>query len=220
MIISVHIPKCGGTSFRLVLEGIYGDSLWLNYDAHLGQSRDQIQLIPRGTRCIHGHFLANTFGELVPQPQLVTWLRHPVERVVSNYYHYLRSPDPRDACCRELFEKNLSLEQFAELDWMRNEATRYMAGTAMDAFAFIGITERFNESVHVFGSMFGVSVPAESPRVNVNPKRLSESYVLSPRTYEHILSLNLRDLICYDMANRALDRQLLTCLDRLIKWSE
>ena len=133
MIISVHIPKCGGTSFRHVLRDIYGESLWLNYGAIFSQPQAAPGLIPGGTRCIHGHFLGDAFDELVPRPRLVTWLRHPVERVVSNYYHFLRSPDPRDTCCRDLIEKGLSLEQFAELDWMRNEATRYMAGKPVEA---------------------------------------------------------------------------------------
>lgn len=205
MIISVHIPKCGGTSFRHVLQDIYGSDLWLNYGAVFSRPQATADLLPRGARCIHGHFLGDAFDELVPQPDLVTWLRHPVERVVSNYYHFLRSPDLRDACCRELLEKNLSLEQFAELDWMRNEATRYMAGKPAESFRFIGILERFNESLQIFGDTFGLPVPPEAPRVNVNPTRTTDSYPLSPRTYEHILGLNLRDLMTYDLASAMLD---------------
>jgi len=220
MIISVHIPKCGGTSFRVILESIYGGSLWLNYGAMFSSKELRTDLIPRGTRCIHGHFLADTFSELVPQPELVTWLRHPVERVVSNYYHFLRSPDPRDACCRELIEKRLSLEEFAELDWMRNEATRYMAGKSVEAFAFVGIMERYDESIQLFSSLFGVPVPAESPKFNVNPLRATESYPLSTGTYDHILSLNFRDLIAYELATSIIDRRALSGSDQLVKWFE
>ncbi len=205
MIISVHIPKCGGTSFRHVLRDIYGESLWLNYGAIFSQPQAAPGLIPGGTRCIHGHFLGDAFDELVPRPRLVTWLRHPVERVVSNYYHFLRSPDPRDTCCRDLIEKGLSLEQFAELDWMRNEATRYMAGKPVEAFEFVGILERFNDSLRVFGEIFGLPVPGDPPRANVNPDRTGDTYPLTARTYEHILSLNLRDLMTYDTAAAMLD---------------
>jgi hypothetical protein len=218
MLISVHIPKCGGTSFRAVLAGIFGQGLWLNYGNMFCQPEVRPDRIPRDTRCVHGHFLADTFDELVPRPRLVTWLRHPVERVVSNYYHFLRTPDPRDACCRDLYEKNLSLEAFAELDWMRNEATRYMAGKAVDEFAFVGIVERFAESLELFGATFGLPVPAEAPRINVNHERVTATYPLSTRTYEHILKLNLRDLIAYDLATGIIDRRLVTGSDRLVSW--
>jgi hypothetical protein len=208
VIISIHIPKCGGTSFRRVLQEIYGEGVWLNYGAIFSQPQARPGLFPRGTRCIHGHFLGDAFDELVPQPRLVTWLRHPVERVVSNYYHFLRSPDMRDACCRELLERGLSLEEFAELDWMRNEATRYMAGKPAESFEFIGIMERFSDSLRIFGEAFGVAVPSDAPRENVNPARTGETYALSPRTYGHILGLNIRDLATYDLANALLDRRV------------
>jgi len=198
VIVSIHIPKCGGISFQHVLRGIYGKKrLWLNYGAFINREQARYDLIPPGTRCIHGHFLADTFDELVPQPELVTWLRHPVQRVVSNYYHFLRHPDPGNPCCRELLEKRLSLEKFAELDFMRNEATRYLAGKPLSAFKFVGIMEKFEESLAVFGTTFGVSVPTEPPRENRNPGRFTDTYPLCPRTYDHILSLNLRDLMVY-----------------------
>jgi hypothetical protein len=216
VIISVHIPKCGGTSFRRVLQEIYGEAVWLNYGAIFSQPQASLGLLPRGIRCIHGHFLGDAFDELVPQPRLVTWLRHPVERVVSNYHHFLRNPDMRDACCRELYDGRLSLEAFAELDWMRNEATRYMAGKSAESFEFIGILERFRESLRVFGETFNVSVPVEPPRENVNPARTGETYALSTQTYAHILGLNMRDLVAYDLANAVLDRRVVRKVPRAV----
>ncbi|HWA10678.1 MAG TPA: hypothetical protein VG838_14635 [Opitutaceae bacterium] len=205
MILSVHIPKCGGTSFRHVLREIYGAGLWLNYGAIFSQPQARHHAVPPATRCIHGHFLADAFDDLVPQPELVTWLRHPVERVVSNYFHFRRSPDLRDDCCRQLLERNLPLEAFAELDWMRNEATRYMAGKPAAAFRFIGIMERFDESLRIFGATFGVAVPNRPPRENLNPDRTADAYRLPRSTYDHILALNLTDLAAYELAAAALD---------------
>jgi len=220
MLISVHIPKCGGTSFRAILQGIYRERLWLNYGAMFSPAEVRTDLIPRDTACIHGHFLADTFDQLVPQPRLITWLRHPVERVVSNYYHFWHHPDRRDACCRELMDRGLSLEEFAELDWMRNEATRYMANKPVEAFAFVGIMERFDESVRVFGSQFGFPVPAESPRINVNLDRVTPNYPLPERTYEHILSLNHRDLMAYELASDLIDHRMVSGSAQLVRWYE
>ena len=71
------------------------------------------------------------------------------------------NPDPANPCCRALLEQKLSLEQFAELETMRDEATRYLAGKPLSAFRFVGIMERYAESLDVFGALLGVSVPAE-----------------------------------------------------------
>lgn len=222
MLISVHIPKCGGISFQHVLRKIYGKRrVWLNYGTFFDKTHARLDLIPRGTLCIHGHFLSDTFDDLVPKPDLVTWLRHPVERVVSTYYHFLRHPDPANSCCRELLEKGLTLEEFAELDLMRNEATRYLAGKPLSAFRFVGIMERFQESLKIFGENFGITVPFEPPHENLNPLRTTTDYPISSRTYERILALNHRDLPMYELGNAELGarKTRVVASPRKLKWT-
>ena len=201
ILVSVHIPKCGGISFEHVLRRIFGDRrVWLNYGVVAGRSQARPELIPPQARCIHGHFPSDTFDDIVPTPHLVTWLRHPVERVVSNYHHFLRHADPANPCSAALHGRDLSLEAFAELEGMRNEASRYLAGKPLGAFDFVGITEKFEQSLRVFGAAFGFSVPASAPHENVNPGRRMECYPISDRVYEKILQLNLIDLQNYELA--------------------
>ncbi len=204
MLVSIHVPKCAGTSFRHILRDVYGDALWLNYGTIFVRSQARASLIPAGTRCIHGHFFADAFDDVLPKRRLITWLRHPVERVVSNYYHFLRSPDMRDDCCRALYERKLTLLQFAELDWMRNEATRYLTGKRLTDFAFVGIAERFEESLEVFGSQFGWTNPVSARRDNTNPERTTDRYPLSAHDYHRIAALNAADLVMYEHADVAL----------------
>lgn len=206
--ISVHIPKCGGISFEHVLRRIYGGTLWRHYGADPDFEPGEAPAIPAGTRCIHGHFRSDTFDACVPRPELITWLRHPVERVVSNYFHFLRHPNPGNRCCRELLERNLSLQAFAELDGMRNQATRYLAGKPLGAFRFVGVTERFSDSLALFGAVFQVRIPRRPPVENQNPNRRSEGYGLPDRLYQHILALNVLDLAAYQSAVERLDREL------------
>ena len=200
MVISIHIPKCAGTSFRDILTSIYGPRLWLNYGTIFSREDFKSDLVPKTGACIHGHFFADAFEDFVPQPRLITWVRHPVDRVVSNYYHSLRSPDMRDGCCRLLHEKKLSLCDYAELDWMRNLATRYLAHKPLSAFTFVGIAERFDESLQIFGREFNWPIPSTGPCLNTNPERRTSSYMLEPSEYEHILSLNQIDLAWYSSA--------------------
>jgi len=128
---------------------------------------------------MHGHFLRDAFDSVVPRPRFMTWVRHPVDRVVSNYYHGLRSPDLRDDCCRRLHKEKLSLRAFAELDWMQNLATRYLAGKAIEAFDFVGIAERSDESRPLLGRAFGWATPPCGPRENTNPDRVTPSCLTS-----------------------------------------
>jgi hypothetical protein len=205
MVISIHIPKCAGTSFRKILADVYGPRLWLNYGTIFSKRDYKPDIITPKVPCIHGHFFADAFDDLVPQPHLITWVRHPVDRVVSNYYHSLRSPDMRDDCCRLLHEKNLSLVDYAELDWMRNLATRYLAQKPLETFSFVGISERFEESLEVFGRSFKCSVPVSAPCLNTNPERTTSNYPLPSLVYEHILSLNQADFAWYEAAVAQLD---------------
>jgi hypothetical protein len=208
MLVSVHIPKCAGTSFRHILQEQYGDELWLNYGSIFVRSQARAELIPSGTACVHGHFFADAFDDVAADRQLITWVRHPVERVVSNYYHFQRSPDMRDDCCREMFERKLSLTQFAGLDWMRNEATRYLAGKKIDDFAFVGIAERFTESLHLLGAKLGWSDAVAPRRDNINPNRRYPHYQLSRDDFELIRELNAVDMALYEDATARLAREL------------
>ncbi|MBC7367529.1 MAG: sulfotransferase family 2 domain-containing protein [Undibacterium sp.] len=212
MIISVHVPKCAGTSFRHVLAELYGDALWLNYGAIFSREQFRADVVPAQATCIHGHFFADAFDSFVSaeSSKLVTWVRHPVDRVVSHYYHFLRSPDMRDDCCCALYERGLKLIEFAELDWMRNEATRYLAGKSIEQFAFVGVAERFEESLSVFADDLGWPLSLEVPRVNTNPDRKTASYELSADDYEQIINLNTLDLMWYRRAVERLERQLMT----------
>jgi hypothetical protein len=211
MLISVHIPKCAGTSFRHFLHESFGESLWLNYGAIFTRDQAGMEVIPPATKCIQGHFFADAFDDLFPARTLITWLRHPVERVVSNYHHFLRSPDMRDDCCKALHRDGLNLREFAGLEWMRNEATRYMSGKPVSDFSFIGIAERFAESLDVFCRMFDFPAPKRTPRDNVNPGRTGPRYEIPPRDFDHILGLNLDDMAAYEEAAATLDTTVAGC---------
>jgi len=204
MIVSIHVPKCAGTSFRRVLTEICGARIWYNYGTIFSRDQARAELVPRGTQFIHGHFLADAFDDLFPGRRLVTWVRHPVERLVSNYLHFLRSPDMRDDCCRAVHERKLSLRQFSDLEWMQNEASRYLANKPVQDFEFIGITEKFGASIREFCRIFGFRNVLRVPHENHNPDRTGELYELSPGDHAYILERNAADLAWYNQASQRL----------------
>lgn len=58
-IVSIHVPKTGGTSFIEILRGHFGDKLLLDYG--LNES-DSIAPFQAGAfDCVHGHFPATKY---------------------------------------------------------------------------------------------------------------------------------------------------------------
>jgi hypothetical protein len=200
MIISVHVPKCAGTSFKTVLRGVFGDRMWDNYGTIFTREQARVGLVPEGTECIHGHFFADAFESLYPESPMVTFVRHPVERLVSHYHYFLRNPDRPDGCCKILHERGLSLREFADLDWMRNQTTRYFRGRGLGDFAFVGIAEQFEESLFRFEEALGCQVRQPVPHENVNPERTTPYYGLTVADYGYILERNQSDLLLYEQA--------------------
>jgi hypothetical protein len=215
MLISVHVSKCAGSSFRAVLTELYRERFWPNYGSILSRDQAEASVVPPGTQCIHGHFLADAFDDLFPRAPVIIWVRHPVERVVSKYYYLLRDPDMRDAGCRILHDRHLSLREFADLPENRNEATRYRAGKSFRDFAFVGVSERFADSLARFREVFEVHQVLPIPHDNANPARTGPCYSLWGADREYILERNLVDLGWYEEAVARLEEPRLVSVSQV-----
>lgn len=196
MLLSVHIPKTGGVSFRNMLKEYFGAGFVLSYWEVTDAWGQVLPEVPATAACAHGHFVAHELADRFPAATLVTWVRDPVERVASSYYHRLRDPDPRNYVSRMLHEKNLTLCEYAELPEARNEMAHFMGRKRPADFAFIGITEHFAETMGGFCHQFGLP-PAPVRRDNCNPTRASARYPLSPEERAHLVALNEVDAGIY-----------------------
>ncbi len=98
---------------------------------------------------------------------------------------------------------------------MRNEATRYLATKSLADFEFVGVAERFAESLHVCARIFEWPVRVLARRDHVNPARLTPTYELSPSDFNYILALNGADLTAYEHATVRLDQALRRELTRV-----
>jgi len=211
MIVSVHIPKTAGSSFKdLLLRELGENRVCLRYGQTPLRHRAEGQPIPPldltgDSECmlIHGHFVADRL--ILPPasapPRYIAWLRHPVERLVSHYLFWKRQPYPDQPLCRRLLEEDLGLEAFAALDGMRDLQRFFLGGLPLSQFDFIGITERFDESIDRFNVTFGTDLPT-AMRVNVNPDKPTRDYraILGEREYDAIAELNAADMMLYQQA--------------------
>jgi hypothetical protein len=171
MIISVHLPRTGGTSFLTVLEKHFGTSLRKDYgdlpantpvdernQAALDSARGIAELDYAGVDCIHGHFLPVKYHLLAERREVlfVTWLRHPVERIISHYHFWKRTYDPVSvpALHRRVVEEDWSLERLCLSREMKDLCGQFFWKFPPSKFSFIGLTECFEEDLDHFGRQY------------------------------------------------------------------
>ena len=172
MIISVHIPKNAGTSFARSLDAHFGSGLLQDYvdlptntpqyernrSALLASVHNAETAHLSGIECIHGHFLPLKYllFSLKKEVSFITWLRNPVERVLSHFY-YLKSfyePATAPTLHRKMIEEEWSLEQFCLSPQLKNLYSQFLWGFPLEYFAFIGITEFYEEDLAYFSGHY------------------------------------------------------------------
>ncbi len=209
LIVSIHVPKTGGETFRDILEALteghlqrdYGDRplapMTIRQRIRLATARPQLE---PGTRAVHGHFIATKYWRRYPEARYMAWFREPIERLASHYHYWKRKPDRKNPTCRKLIEEDLSLSGFAGLPEMRDVQARFLGEVPPERLAFVGITERYGESIDLFRRAFYPAMPSTAEHVNANPERDGERYQLDPAVRGEIERLNAADTKLYEAA--------------------
>lgn len=180
MIVSVHIPKTAGSSFREGLERRLGGRLLADYeDWPLSDSifdrwrrlktrievRYQAHDLAAKYAAVHGHFIATKYLPLGDRAAFCAFFRNLVERLLSQYRFWSRTPDPQNTMWVEFDALRMTPAQFAALPGQRKLYRLFTGGLPMERFAFVGITEEYETSLRLFRAVFGIDVPYR--RVNV-----------------------------------------------------
>lgn len=225
IIISVHVPKTGGTSFRKLLESFYGSRLQSDYDwvarppAIKGQqllgTDDELREQLSGIDCIHGHFNVRKYIRLMSiediEPIFITWLRNPIERAASTY-HFLRTlGTPTEQQPEwERAAKSMTFEQFvSETKFNNNAQVRQLRAMDRSNFSFYGCTERYTESLTLFADMFLSGRKIDNvPHELRGTTRQSDKYKLSPTARAELIARNQLDIRLYEYAQGWLDGAL------------
>lgn len=174
LLIFLHIVKAGGTTLRWVLEDQFSCRRILRCYAAHGSTLEDVAAIPEEKRRQLRLFISHYgFGahKLFPQrASYITMLREPISRSVSQYYAFINGrPDIEKYHDMHSLEDYVSNMAVAGFD---NTQVRFIAGArdageitskhldaAManitESFSAIGITERFEESLVLFGKIYG-----------------------------------------------------------------
>jgi hypothetical protein len=223
MIISLHTPKAGGSSFKDILQHHYGKSFLGDYaDMPINKTfnertKDALEFDKnfnfferfkykaRGIKCIHGHFLPFKYQKLLDSRStfFITWLREPTERLISHYYHWQRVYHEKSApLYKKVVEESWSLEKFCLSEEMKNLYGKYLWRFPIDKFEFIGITEYFEDDVSYFINKYLEDFEMEDiPKRNMNPNSNGlYSEKISKELLSKIRSFHSEDYEMYEFA--------------------
>lgn len=207
-LISVHIPKTAGTSFRNYLKAVYSPDSVARVDLPLEsqvlkyeQKAYGPRKLPKNVRVVHGHFNLLELQARLDLPDsvpVITWLRHPVDRVISNYF-YLKARleeelDEKGKGLNILSKMQRTLLEYARAEPNRNRQSNFLRGMSLRDFDFVGIQEHFKEDIAKMARHFLWDPSVDVPKVNVTPRR----YAVSEAEREEIMRLNQADMRLYE----------------------
>jgi len=186
-LIFIHIYKCAGTTIRNLLQNNYTILIDNHNSDVIYNYKKEYENTPiyNGEDIIFGHFLYNkySFGGF---PPFVTFLRHPIDRMISQYFYDL-----------DCFGDNA-------LDYMKNGIIEYSKfnNNLMSRFignfnniSFFGVTERLEQSILRMKEVFNLKIPDTITNFNV---RNSESRIeLTKKEVRELEKINSRDMELY-----------------------
>jgi hypothetical protein len=223
-VIFQHIPKTAGVSVRSVMSCNFHLNEILHVPDRLWKDADFAADSAKQYRFIHGHLHFEFVRNLLSSARVVTFLRDPVERVLSLYF-FLRKQDPdsqSDPSARFTVEeaRSLSLEAFVAhtdrviasmvgnfqvrillSDSQRDKSNSTWVAAALanlQKYQFVGIADPdlMSDSILVMSRIFGWLERGDSPRVNHTARSATKADLTCARKI--ILERNKLDIALHD----------------------
>lgn len=208
----VHIPKTAGTSFLKSCEAYLGkENIFYDYGAQspvtnqiikdrVYQEQDlytllQSEIAQDFTTILAGHFHINKYAPLFKAQNIITFMRDPVQQVISHYEHHKRDLD---------YKKNL--EDFCKEDRFTNLQSRVLQNYPLEAIGFVGTTERYSESLKHINNIWSLDLMDQ--KLNFNSEKEGLTYNPHQKIRELITDRNQADIKLYQRANELLDIRL------------
>ena len=203
------MPKCGGKSFRRGLENAYGDNICL-FNLTPLRSTFWEKLLYKALQIkkfikpynfindydiIYGHYCFDFLYSSSKRPiKRAAFFRDPVEWLGSFYFYHKKK-------FKEKFNK-IDIIKFTKSHGLTKGYRNHLGSFPVKSLDFVGITEKYQESLKLYKKKFGVSI--EHYHVNktdIIPMSYKE-YFIEQGVYEQVVHL-MKDNI--EIYNEALD---------------
>jgi len=169
-LVSIHIPKTGGRSFYKILKLIYNSNLdtrTKREEYFPEDNENSLIRLTKGFSVIHGHFYFQEVRHLLNRnTKIITWLRDPVDRVISNYYFLMHRIQTGRVKTAQLDKAGYSLMDYARIESQRNVMNRFLGGSNLDDYFFVGDFQDFANETTIL--MRKLNVQMEIPYIHIN----------------------------------------------------
>ncbi|MFT4941345.1 MAG: hypothetical protein ACI88A_004414 [Paraglaciecola sp.] len=205
-----HIPKTAGTSFRLGIEDYLGqESIAYDYGLKSKETSGFVRELlygevsdpwyfyrecqNQGIRFVGGHVGIRRFVTICGIGNSVTFVREPLRRVVSEFEHFVRNygyeGTMMEFCCRPV---------------MQNRQSRILQGVPLEGIGFIGVTERYVESIELINARFSWSVAVREDNI-FRDLANGEPNLLNKSDEKELRQLNQKDIALYRQCTKLFD---------------
>ena len=196
----LHIHKTGGKSISAALKQEFGESFCRINRSYLQRNDEQrVEMGMRNftsqTKVLSGHLRYEDFAHLLnPDTKVITWLREPVDRVIS-HYHWNRQ---RMKDGKGDFDLEMDLIEFASTRAGSNWMSFMLEGLSLEDLYYVGFLESMEEDFARLARSQGWK-NANVPHLNQGRERTK----LDPASQEErsiIKAHNSQDLDLYQKA--------------------
>lgn len=151
--VSVHIPKTAGTALGQILSRAFRHRVLMDYapfEAYASPDpliREGAYFIAKFYRGIHGHYNVKRHLANFPDAQYIACVRHPVERIISQYLHELNEDSGDALFHRDIRDGRLSVIDFAAMPGIGDAMHQHLDGLGLDKFMAVLVTESLPASL-------------------------------------------------------------------------
>lgn len=211
MLISIHIPRTAGTSFRFLLKQYYGQSVLFDYGdpimvnnlirtgfARKSKIKNRIFKSDfNNKRCIHGHFLPYKYLDFKKEESaFVVWIREPMDRLMSHYSFIIKEnkkhPDVSPFHQKVIKEK-WNFEKFCLDKTAQNLYSKFFWNFPISKLNFIGSLEDYDHDINLFCNKYFDHLDQELITSNKTLKKPS----YSPNLLAMVKEFHKEDYILY-----------------------
>ena len=208
MLVFIHINKTAGRTVRYILRSSFGlrhcevepwHARWTGPPFAIRDLSRLRRLYPN-LESIAGHRLRGfvDLREKGTEFRHFTFMREPLKTCASRFQHNVQYRGKKD----------LVFEEWIQRDWPRNHQTKMIAGAADVDEAiriiqakpvFVGLTERFDESLVLLKVLLADNLNIAYKRVNVaRDNNLAKRLLSTESTRQMLIDANQSDLALYD----------------------
>ena len=182
-LISVHVPKCAGSSLGTALSAAVEGALKRDYADRVADPTSRFNIDPVGffadqdayardvgaMKAVHGHFHPAKYAA-VNGAAVTTVLRAPLERALSHYFFWRCSPPNDHAVWRYVLKEELDFPAFCRLPGINRLMTDYFfRDYDIDALDWVGFSDAMDDYTEGFESRYGVRLALGRDNVTDSP---------------------------------------------------